>query len=102
MSHLIVACIQAYRWLVPSEVRRVCLFRESCSAYVYRVAIERGACAAILALLKRSRQCAPGYSPLVTAAGISIVCRDGTVLPAHAVNSARLRASTSECRKIAR
>lgn len=88
MRYLLLACIRGYWRLVPPQVRRVCLFRESCSSYVYRVAIVRGLGAAIRALRERRRQCAPGYSMSVTGAGLVIVCRDGSIIPPDVVNSA--------------
>lgn len=61
MRQLILWLIQLYHWCIPPAKRRRCLFRESCSQHVERIAWERGGFAAIKAFLARARHCRPGY-----------------------------------------
>ncbi|MDZ7268367.1 MAG: membrane protein insertion efficiency factor YidD [candidate division KSB1 bacterium] len=61
MRSVIILWIQLYRNFVPEGKRRRCLFRESCSHHVERIARERGSFAAITAFLARARHCRPGY-----------------------------------------
>jgi hypothetical protein len=55
-----------YRWL-PAFFKRKCLFKETCSAHVLRMAYESGLRVGLLTLRKRVSQCRPGYSVLFDA-----------------------------------
>jgi putative component of membrane protein insertase Oxa1/YidC/SpoIIIJ protein YidD len=66
--------------MVPAEIRRSCLFHESCSRHVYRIVGEQGSIAGIKALLTRYRQCRPGYKLEKTASGWEMTLADGTTL----------------------
>ncbi|MEO1092897.1 MAG: membrane protein insertion efficiency factor YidD [Pseudomonadota bacterium] len=61
MRWLVVLAIRAYQQLAPAALRRRCIFAESCSAHVARVASEEGLVSAAAALLDRFRKCRPGY-----------------------------------------
>jgi uncharacterized protein len=56
--------IRVYWRLVPPGRRRTCLFAESCSRYVYRIAAAEGSIAGMRALWNRRRTCRPGYAVL--------------------------------------
>lgn len=43
MRHLLIWAVRIYRMVVPPQRRRSCLFRESCSRHVERIAVEQGA-----------------------------------------------------------
>ncbi len=60
MRYLLLLAIRAY-WLIPTRLHDKCIFRESCSHYVYRVARQRGFLAGLSALRKRNALCRPGY-----------------------------------------
>lgn len=60
MRYLLLLAIQAY-WLIPTRLHDRCIFRESCSHYVYRVARQRGFLAGLSALMERNSLCRPGY-----------------------------------------
>lgn len=60
MRYLFLLCIRIY-WLIPSKNRRVCIFKESCSQYVYRITKKDGFKKGILAFKERKHQCQPGY-----------------------------------------
>jgi len=80
MRHLIFLAIRLYRLLVPPERRHRCLFRESCSVHVERIARESGYRAALHALVKRLRCCRPGYGFQFISETKSweLVCKDGS------------------------
>ncbi len=80
MRYFVIWIIQIYRRLLPSQHRRVCLFRESCSMYVERMARESGIVAAFRALINRFRCCRPGYSFQFTDGRDTweLVCADGS------------------------
>ena len=60
MRYLLMLLIRLY-WLVPAHKRRRCIFKESCSRYVYRMAKEQGFRKALGAFRERKKQCRPGY-----------------------------------------
>jgi len=80
MRYFVIWIIWIYRWLMPSGHRKVCLFRESCSMHVERVARESGCVAAFCALIKRFCCCRPGYSFQFTdeTNAWEFVCADGS------------------------
>jgi hypothetical protein len=62
MRVLLLVPIYVYRHLLPrSWKRRECLFRETCSRYVWRVTSSEGLAAGWAALQFRRRNCRPGY-----------------------------------------
>lgn len=81
MSVLLRLAIRLY-WLLPESRRRRCLFRESCSRHVYRLAGEKGFRAALAAFRVRSRQCRPGYAFYRSEAGDEhVIFADHSVCP---------------------
>ena len=80
MRLLLLLGIRLYWRLWPERLRRPCLFRESCSRYVYRATARAGASAGFAALWERTRRCRGGYS--VETFGDQLVVRlaDGSVL----------------------
>lgn len=61
MRRIILSMIQIY-WLAPARWKRSCLFKVSCSHHVYTTIQTKGLKEGIEQLLKRYRQCRPGYS----------------------------------------
>jgi len=88
MRNVIIYLIRLYRRFFPPEKRRRCLFRESCSQHVERVARERGGFAALKAFLARARSCRPGYGFQwdANAGTWFLVCADGAKIPAAKVS----------------
>jgi len=76
-----LAAICCYWRAVPESRLRTCLFRESCSKYVYGVTDRDGVRAGLAALGRRLRACRPGFQIRVSDLQIEIVCRDGTIIP---------------------
>lgn len=58
MPLLVLICLYWALW--PARVRRACLFRHSCSRYVYYTTRRYGLRAGQRALARRYRQCRPG------------------------------------------
>ncbi|HEY0378378.1 MAG TPA: membrane protein insertion efficiency factor YidD [Pyrinomonadaceae bacterium] len=61
MRWLLVFPIKVYR-LIPPKFKRRCLFRETCSLFVMRAAMEGGLLAGCRALGHRFVRCRPKYS----------------------------------------
>jgi len=60
MKYLLLLAIRIY-WRIPTKYHDKCIFRESCSRYVYRITRQQGFRAGIRALLERNELCRPGY-----------------------------------------
>ena len=59
---LLLLAIRVYWIAWPAARRRRCLYRESCSRYVHRIAAAEGLGAGLRALRCRVRTCRPGYA----------------------------------------
>lgn len=60
MRYLLLLAIRIY-WVIPTELHSKCIFKETCSHYVYRIAKQQGFIAGINALKERNELCRPGY-----------------------------------------
>ena len=60
MKHLLLLAIRIY-WKLPTQLHQRCIFRESCSHYVYRIACTKGFWAGVQAMKLRYKLCRPGY-----------------------------------------
>ena len=49
-------------WLIPKHHRRSCIFKQTCSQYVYHELAHNGFVAGIRAFKKRFYQCRPNYA----------------------------------------
>jgi len=82
VSWALLLAIRLY-WIVwPARWRRSCLYRESCSRYVYRAAREAGLAAGFRALRERARTCRPGYGIVRRGGEAWLVLADGSMLSA--------------------
>lgn len=60
MRYLLLLAIRIY-WVIPTKLHSKCIFKETCSHYVYRIAKQQGFLAGINALKERNRLCRSGY-----------------------------------------
>ncbi len=104
MSWLLRLPIWLYWIAWPEGRRRQCLFAESCSRHVYRVASSHGLGAGLRALLLRVRRCRPGWTILPSDDGRSLRVRlaDGTVVDEHDLARATLEPFRSAVRALER
>ena len=51
-----------YWVLIPKSKRRKCIFKKSCSHYVFDITKEKGLSKGIIALRYRYKNCRPGYN----------------------------------------
>jgi uncharacterized protein len=65
MKFFLLFLIRLY-WIVPKKWRRPCLFKCSCSVKVYNTAKADGFLAGVKVLLKRYKQCRPGYTTYIS------------------------------------
>jgi uncharacterized protein len=61
MQFLFLTAIRLYWLLIPMKNRRKCIFKESCSRYVYRICFDDGFVAGSKAFAFRFRNCRNGY-----------------------------------------
>lgn len=61
MKQFVLWIIKLYWLAVPEHKRRNCLFRDSCSRYVYKTAQNKGGLQALRAFWFRYQNCRPGY-----------------------------------------
>jgi len=62
MKCIITLLIKSYWKLIPPSKRKRCLFKESCSNYVYRINKEFGFVMALKSFVIRYRTCREGYT----------------------------------------
>jgi hypothetical protein len=72
MKYILILLIRIYWFLIPAHTRKACLFRESCSKYVYRITNEKGFFAGLEAIRERFKICRAGYS-LTSVGGMVIL-----------------------------
>jgi putative component of membrane protein insertase Oxa1/YidC/SpoIIIJ protein YidD len=80
MKYVLLIIIWIYWRIIPEKKRRRCLFKESCSCFVYRITATKGAKEGILALNERFHQCRSGYKLLQSKNNIELHLKDGTVI----------------------
>ena len=61
MKYLLIILIKIY-WLIPKQHRKSCVFKESCSKFVYRNTLKFGLRKGLKCLIKRMRTCKPNYT----------------------------------------
>ena len=93
MSWTLILAIRTYWAVWPARWRRSCLYRESCSRYVYRMAREEGLVGGLRALRARYRTCRPGYGILSRYGETWLVLADGSILSASEASLAALSSS---------
>ena len=62
MKQLLLFAIQCYWHLIPEHKRRKCIFKQSCSHYVFETTAQKGFLKGYNALLFRYRNCRYGYA----------------------------------------
>ena len=82
MRYILLLMIRVYWRTIPSEKRKKCIFRISCSKHVYRETESFGFNAGIKALKYRFNNCKQGYEIFDNPVDgkIQIILRNGEVL----------------------
>jgi uncharacterized protein len=62
MKYLLLILIKIYWYIIPESNRRRCLFKTSCSNYVYKITENKGIINGLKALRFRSRNCNANYT----------------------------------------
>jgi putative component of membrane protein insertase Oxa1/YidC/SpoIIIJ protein YidD len=72
--------IRLYWKFIPEKKRRTCLFKESCSNYVYRHTNEHGFLQGVHALQDRIKKCRSGYEIYTGQNGFEMKLADGSII----------------------
>ncbi len=81
MRFILLLIIRVY-WLIPEKKRKNCLFKESCSHYVFTITRQKGFKEGFKALKLRLKQCKPGYYLFKTKDGSEwLMLKDKTIIP---------------------
>ncbi|WP_435226168.1 membrane protein insertion efficiency factor YidD [Niabella hirudinis] len=83
MRYILLFAIHLYWLLIPKNKRKRCLFKETCSKYVYRITRQQGLHAGIKALKDRKKKCRPGYYYINENA---VRMADCSIVPAEILN----------------
>ena len=62
MRYILILIIQLYWKYIPASKRKQCIFKESCSHYVYNITKTKGFFAGVKALKYRYKHCRSGYT----------------------------------------
>lgn len=79
MKYFFIILIRLY-WLIPSNLRSKCLYKESCSNYVFRIAQTEGFKRGIEAFKYRYKCCRPYYKILDIDQDRIVICENGDVI----------------------
>lgn len=85
MKFIFLTAIKIY-WLIPKSSRRKCLFKYSCSHYVYNTTRQEGLIKGLHALRQRIRQCRPGYTFYNLEGKEFVLLQDNTVVERKEMN----------------
>lgn len=79
MKYIILIVIKLY-WLIPSQFKRKCIFKESCSMYVYRNTHDNGFMIGIKSLLYRIKICRPNYRFIILEKKEYVILADNSLI----------------------
>jgi len=82
MRLVLIIVIRLYWLLIPKEKRRKCIFRKSCSLYVYDQTVQTGFLEGVKALRFRMANCQPSFYIYTDpeTGRLKMVLRSGTVI----------------------
>lgn len=85
MRYLLMFAIRIY-WRIPTKLHNKCLFKDTCSHYVYRIAKHQGFKAALMALKERNELCRPGYVVYKSMGKFYLKTADGQVFSEECIS----------------
>jgi len=87
MYYIVILIIKIYYKIYPEDQRRVCIYAESCSKYVLRVAKNKGFFEAIKAYSDRIKSCNVDYiHTFPDGVFINITTKNGVILEENEIN----------------
>jgi len=92
--------IKLYWEIMPESKRRSCLFKETCSHYVYRTTVEDGFFEGVGALRQRIKKCRKGFKLYSSLSGFEIELADGSVIKEDEISPRLIEPIYREVHKI--
>ncbi len=86
MRILLLSVIRSYWFLIPPKKRNKCLFKKSCSHYVFEITKEDGLLKGLKALRYRFKHCRPGYYIINSEEGKFLISARNHVFEAYKIN----------------
>jgi hypothetical protein len=80
VKQILLIVIKLYWYLIPKRNRRPCLFKETCSKFVYTQTKELGFLEGIKSLLLRYKKCQKGYQIHISDQGFFLELIDGSII----------------------
>lgn len=90
MKYSLLFAIELYWLFVPRHERRKCLFKRTCSNYVYEKTKKEGLLVGIKALLFRIKNCNPNFSILEIDGKKLLVSANNKTFPEDEINQSIL------------
>lgn len=90
MKIFLLLIIKAYWVLIPKSKRRKCLFKISCSNYVYKQTKTKGLIAGLKALKFRVQNCNPDYSIMQLSNEKILITKTSLILKEKEINESIL------------
>lgn len=87
MRLVLIYIIKMYWSFIPEKHRRKCLFKESCSHYVFRHTVEEGFISGLKALKTRVRKCRKGYRIFNNGKTFELKLADGSTISENEISS---------------
>lgn len=81
MRFVLLYIIRLYWRYIPVHKRRPCIFKVTCSKFVYQQSLEHGLRKGITALFYRLKSCRPGYQLVSTPSGFELILQNGSRIP---------------------
>jgi len=80
MKWFLIVIIKFYWIIIPEKNKRTCLFKETCSHYVYRHTNEYGFFKGMKAMIERMKKCRKGYQVYTGKDGFEMKLADGSII----------------------
>lgn len=84
--NLFLLLIKAYWNFLPENKRRVCLYKESCSKFVYRVTEQQGLIKGLLSFRDRMKNCDQKYQIIKRENTIQVLTVKGVIIEEKDIN----------------
>jgi len=86
MKYLLLISIKIYWSLIPKTIRGECLFKKSCSHYVFDTTNSKGLIAGLSAIRFRFDHCRSSYSLMNSPDGLLLISAKNKVFKTHEID----------------
>lgn len=91
MNFFLIWAIKGYWFLIPPKKRNKCLFKKSCSHYVFDIAKKNGLIKGLKALHYRFKHCRSGYYLINGESGELLISARNEVFDSNEINERILK-----------